>query len=253
MQEAVELPRVALHGFDRSNFSKNEVGFEKPLEHMEAVSPQCSDVTELDAATEPLHSDESQSQTEEPAREPEIGPEKQPPQPQQPQPQQPSLLTSCSSPQAFSVNARERQCGERFLELGKRLGRANEDVQDVWQRCMSLRAVRGSLLPSSSLSALQDKQPLGEAGLAWMCRSLGFAMFCHEAQAEQCQGLLGHTGLLLSTGTKLTVPQPFLKRALFRSRDCKAEPMRGPSSLRSPRSLRSRLRIDLAEGSRGAA
>ncbi|CAE7502185.1 unnamed protein product [Symbiodinium natans] len=144
-EEAVELPRVALHGFDRSNFSKNEVGFEKPLEHMEAVSPQCSDVTELDAATEPLHSDESQSQTEEPAREPEIGPEKQPPQPQQPQPQQPSLLTSCSSPQAFSVNARERQCGERFLELGKRLGRANEDVQ--------------------------DKQPLGEAPAACAARA----------------------------------------------------------------------------------
>ena len=125
---------MALHGFEPVRMVKEVIAPQKPIADLSeelgaATSPsdgkpqdQCSELTEIDAATEPLHSDESPPEQLSRA-EPELDPPGQPA-------QQPLAARLMQSPH-LSPKQRERQCGELFHELGVRLGHIKQSAQDV--------------------------------------------------------------------------------------------------------------------------
>lgn len=120
-QDAVELPRVALRGFQPVPVKFVEAP-EKEIRPDASPEDGCSDLTEIDAATEPLHSDD-QSQPSQAEQTEQALPEAAPAEP--PQAKEPKR-PSCS-PDMMWGHDREQYRGELFLELGRRLGRTDQD------------------------------------------------------------------------------------------------------------------------------
>eukprot|EP00439_Symbiodinium_sp_Y106_P083100 s207_g22.t3 len=120
-QGAIELPRVALRGFQPAPVKLLEAP-EKEIRPDASPEDGCSDLTEIDAATEPLHSDD-QSQPSQADQTEQAEPEAAPAEPLQvKEPKRPLC-----SPDMMWGHDRERHRGELFLELGRRLGRTDQD------------------------------------------------------------------------------------------------------------------------------
>ncbi|CAE7212188.1 warA [Symbiodinium sp. CCMP2592] len=118
---AIELPRVALHGFQPVPVKLLEAP-EKEIIPDASPEDGCSDLTEIDATTEPLHSDD-QSQPSQAEQTEQAEPEVAPAEPLQvKEPKRPLC-----SPDMMWGHDRERHRGELFLELGRRLGRTDQD------------------------------------------------------------------------------------------------------------------------------
>ncbi|CAE7218191.1 unnamed protein product [Symbiodinium sp. CCMP2456] len=147
-QEAVELPRVALRGFQPVPVKFVEAP-EKEVRPDASPEDGCSDLTEIDAATEPLHSDD-QSQPSQAEQTEQALPEAAPAEPPQAkEPQRPLC-----SPNMMWGHDREQYRGELFLELGRRLGRTDQDFTRTENvRTEDQRPSREVEAPTASASA----------------------------------------------------------------------------------------------------